>query len=197
MLTLEALLERISNEEKDVEKAGFKILHKQLFCDPLKKKEYKEIEVPTVYGLEKIPAVVKFTFEMTARGYTLDRQERVSPQHNHVFDLYILRNYPFPTNRRLGAPVRVVWITPIFHPNISPGVDYGGTGVICLRALNKWVSTFNLRNLLEGIRLLVENPDVEDPIHNPPICLRAAEYFKKTPPPRIVKVRKEQAGDKP
>lgn len=189
MLTLEALINRLNNEEKELEKTTSKILEKQKFYDISKKREFKEIEIPTVYGLEKVPAFMKYRIEVEAQGYVLDANEKIVPLNHHTFDLYVLRNYPFPSERKLGAPIRIVWITPIFHPNIAPGKDYGGTGVICWRALVKWTTTLSLLNVVEGVKLLIENPDVDDPIHNPPICMRAAEYFRLNPPPKIVRKR--------
>lgn len=190
MLTLEMLLNRLRNEEKELEKSNSKILEKQKFYDISKKREFKEIEVPTVYGIEKVPAVVKYRIEVEAQGFVLDANARIVPLNQHVFDLYVLRSYPFPMERRLGAPIRIEWITPIFHPNIAPGRSYGGTGVVCWRALAQWTTQLNLSNIVEGVKLLIENPDVNDPIHNPPICLRAAEYFKLNPPPKVI--RREQ-----
>ncbi|MEM4004042.1 MAG: ubiquitin-conjugating enzyme E2 [Desulfurococcaceae archaeon] len=170
-------------------------MKKQLFCNPSKKKEFKEVEVPTVYGLEKVPAVVMYLFEIEALGYVLDASSnKVVPLSRHIFELYILRSYPFPMDRRLGAPLRIVWVTPIFHPNIAPGVEYEGTGVVCWRAFSKWISTMNLKSILEGVKLLVENPNPDDPLRNPPICLEAARYFKENPPPRILSVKKREGG---
>jgi hypothetical protein len=195
MLTLTKLLERLKNEEQDVRNAGYEIVHRMEFFNVKKGVEYKEVEVPTVYGIERIPAVVKYMIKMRAQGFVKGREKRVEQLWDHAFDLYVLRSYPFPlATSRLGAPIRLVWVTPIFHPNIAPGADYGGTGVVCWRALVKWTPIMNLLNVVEGVKQLVENPDPDDPIHNPPICLEAAEYFKKNPPPKVVARRRGEPG---
>jgi len=198
MLTLAKLLERLKNEEDEVRKAGYNIIHRLEFFNAKKGIEYKMIEVPTVYGIELVPVVIKYRFGVHAQGYVRSDKGLVEQLWDHVFDLYVLRSYPFPlATCRLGAPIRIVWITPIFHPNIAPGADYGGTGVVCWRAFTKWTTIMNMLNIVEGVKQLIENPDPNDPIYNPPICLEAAEYFKRRPPPKVIakrKTKQEQVG---
>ena len=190
MLTLGSLLKRLKNEERELLRNKYKIT-KYIYYN--KKREFTEVEVPTVYGLEAIPVVVRYRINIWALGYELDPSNRVRQRWNHTFDLYIMRNYPLPyTSRRLGAPIRIVWVTPIFHPNIAPGEDYGGTGVVCWNVFKKWLPAMNLLSIVRGVENLVANPDPGDPIHNPPICLKAAEYFKNNPPPKVVRKHKER-----
>lgn len=191
MLTLTALLERLESEERQLRETGYKILQKQPLYSSFWRKEFKEVELPTVYGLERVPAVIRYRFEIQAQGYVLDDiLNKPTPIFRHIFDLYVLRSYPFPVARRLGAPVRIVWVSPIFHPNIAPGIESGGTGVVCWRALSKGIATISLYNILQGVKSLVETPNPDDPLRNPPLCLMAAKYFKENPPPKVIKVDK-------
>jgi hypothetical protein len=195
MLTLAKLIERLKNEEDQVRKAGYGIVHRQEFFNAEKGVEYRMVKVPTVYGIEQVPAVIKYRYKLHAQGYVKNERGQVEQLWEHMFDLYVLRSYPFPlATSRLGAPIRIVWITPIFHPNIAPGVDYGGSGVVCWRAFIKWTAMINMLNIVEGVKQLIENPEPNDPIRNPPICLEAAEYFKKRPPPKVVTKRKTNSG---
>jgi ubiquitin-protein ligase len=191
MLTLQKLLERLNNEEEEVKKAGYTIINRQEYFDIKKRIEAEIIPVPTVYGIEEVPAVVRYRYKINAQGYVKNLSGKIEQLWEHIFDLYILRSYPFPlATSRLGAPIRIVWVTSIFHPNIAPGINYGGTGVVCWRAFTKWTPILNMLNIVEGIKQLVENPEPDDPIRNPSICLEAAEFFKRKTTPKVVAKRK-------
>jgi ubiquitin-protein ligase len=174
MLPLEFVFKRLENEEKEIGDIVIRY-SKEDFTNG------KKIGIATVLGYEIIAPVRVYNVEFKAEGLMLPYKSTTPiPFSNHAASIYILRNYPFPDDSsKLGAPVRIEWISPIFHPNIAPGRKYGGTGVVCWQALKKWMKTFNLRGLILGLRILVENPNPDDPLKFPPVCLQAAEYFKK------------------
>ncbi len=188
VLPFKRLLRVLENEEEELNEQGYKFSKVDFFDD---KNEFTYLEVPTVYGLETVPVVRKYRIlNLKALGYWFDHAQRLVQYWDHKVDIYILRSYPLPDDRlRFRAPVRIVWLTPIFHPNIAPGSEYGGTGVVCWGMLKKWTQRNTLLSLLEGLKLLVENPDPTDPIYNPSICLEAAKYFSKFKPPKVT-VRK-------
>ena len=187
-LPFQRLLRRLRNEEKLLRDNGYKFVREDFYKGD---KEYKKIKVPTVYGEEEIPAVCRYIMSFRALGYRLTPYNTVVQHWDHEAEVYILRYYPMSDDsRRLGAPIRVVWRSDIFHPNIAPGVAYGGTGVVCWALIKKWKGpALNLLTVVKGLERLVENPEPNDPIHYPEICLVAAEYFKKHKPPKVV-VRK-------
>lgn len=79
-----------------------------------------------------------------------------SPYENGVFKLKIRvpDRYPF-------EPPKLVFVTPIYHPNIDSG------GRICLDTLNMppkgaWKPSLNLLTVLTSIHLLLSNPNPDD-----------------------------------
>jgi len=177
MLPLEFVLRRLDNEEKEMAELVVRYHREELRSKP------KDVVVATSIGYETIRPIRRYDVEFKAPGFMLPLKSSVPiPLMDHAVRIFILPNYPFPDDSsRLGAPIRFEWVTPIFHPNISPGPRYGGTGVVCWDILKKWVKMFNLKTIVEGLKLLVSNPNPEDPLRLPPICTQAAEYFKKNP----------------
>ncbi|KAK2576932.1 hypothetical protein KPH14_005550 [Odynerus spinipes] len=83
---------------------------------------------------------------------------RGSPYEAGTFQLEIEipERYPF-------EPPHVKFITPVYHPNID------NNGRICLDLLKMppkggWKPTISLENLLSAIQLLLESPNVDDPL---------------------------------
>jgi len=180
MLPLKRLLQRLNNEEEECRREGYEFTRINL----LKENKPQKITVPTVYGSEKVSAIRRYTFNFRALGYW-KQGSSITQYWDHMVDIYILRHYPYSDpDKRLGAPIRLVWLTPIFHPNIAPGVQYGGTGVVCWALLRKTLKTINLLSIVKGLEYLVQNPEPNDPLVHPPICLEAARYFKEHPPIR-------------
>ncbi len=96
------------------------------------------------------------------------------PQKNHKIMLKLNRNFPYP------GGIDFAWYSPIFHPNIHPvelGSGETGTGYICLNVLKKWSLLSDMDTTVKALKLLVENPNPDDPL-NYPICLEATEFFK-------------------
>jgi len=97
------------------------------------------------------------------------------PKWNHRIFLRISRQFPYP------GGIDFAWYSDIFHPNIHPveisSSDKPGTGYICLNVLKKWSRLSDLETTVKALKLLVENPNPDDPL-NYDICLEAAEFFK-------------------
>lgn len=98
------------------------------------------------------------------------------PKWNHRVFLKINRSFPYP------GGIDFAWYSDIFHPNIHPVElsfsDKPGTGYICLNVLKKWSRLSDLETTVKALKLLVENPNPEDPL-NYPICGEAAEFFRQ------------------
>ena len=98
------------------------------------------------------------------------------PKWNHRIFLRISRQFPYP------GGIDFAWYSDIFHPNIHPveisSSDKPGTGYICLNVLKKWSRLSDLETTVKALKLLVENPNPDDPL-NYDICLEAADFFKQ------------------
>jgi ubiquitin-protein ligase len=98
------------------------------------------------------------------------------PKWDHKILLKISRQFPYP------GGLDFAWYSDIFHPNIHPlelsSSDKPGTGYICLNVLKKWSRLSDLETTVKALKLLVENPNPEDPL-NYPICAEAAEFFRQ------------------
>ncbi|MEM2173130.1 MAG: hypothetical protein QXS66_07830 [Thermoproteota archaeon] len=147
------------------------------------------MNVYTVYGWEEVEVVRTYEVEFEAPCYYRPREGADPlPLTTGVVRIYVLRWYPYyDDSRRLGAPVRLVWLSPIFHPNIAPGERFGGNGVVCWNLLKASMTKMSLIGIIEGLRVLISNPYPDDPISIPKICKDAAEYFKKHPPPKLLR----------
>lgn len=106
-------------------------------------------------------------------------------RHDHSFRMVIGKNYPYekPT---------VIWLTPIFHPNIMMPEDGGH---LCTKLLDEWGFNSTIISFIKGVESLVMNPNPSSPFGTDS-CTAAAEYFntgeKRLPPmlsapaPRVV-----------
>ncbi|XP_017773412.1 PREDICTED: ubiquitin-conjugating enzyme E2 T-like [Nicrophorus vespilloides] len=81
-----------------------------------------------------------------------------SPYANSLFNLEILipDNYPF-------TPPSIKFLTKVYHPNIDDN------GRICLDLIKMppkggWKPTIGIENLLIATRMLLENPNPNDPL---------------------------------
>lgn len=81
-----------------------------------------------------------------------------TPYSGGIFQLEvnIPDQYPF-------EPPRITFQTPVYHPNIDD------KGRICMDLLNmppkgSWKPTIGLKNLLDAVQCLLENPNPEDPL---------------------------------
>lgn len=90
-----------------------------------------------------------------------------TPYSNGIFhlEIFVPDNYPF-------CPPSIKFLTKIYHPNIDEG------GRICLDLIKmppigNWRPTIGLEGLLIAIRMLLEQPNPEDPL-----MIEIAEEFK-------------------
>ncbi len=121
---------------------------------------------------------VNFIINIEALGFIMGNVEGkidLTPKKHHRIALKINRSFPYP------GGIDFLWNSDIFHPNIHP-VDSNyfqekGTGYICLNVLKKWSRLSDLETTAKALKMLVENPNPEDPLKYP-ICLEAAEFFK-------------------
>lgn len=78
-----------------------------------------------------------------------------SPYEKGVFKIGITfpENYPF-------KPPRILFLTPIYHPNINESGD------ICLDTLkDKWAATFGINTALLSVISLLTDPNPDDPLN--------------------------------
>ncbi|KAF2895805.1 hypothetical protein ILUMI_10371 [Ignelater luminosus] len=94
-----------------------------------------------------------------------------TPYCNGIFNLELMvpENYPF-------SPPSIKFLTKIYHPNIDDN------GRICLDLIKmppkgNWRPTIGLEGLLIAIRMLLENPNPDDPL-----MVEIAEEFKNNKP---------------
>ncbi|XP_031327560.1 ubiquitin-conjugating enzyme E2 T-like isoform X2 [Photinus pyralis] len=90
-----------------------------------------------------------------------------TPYYKGTFNLEILipENYPF-------SPPSIKFLTKVYHPNIDD------SGRICLDLIKmppkgNWKPTIGLEGLLIAIKMLLENPNPDDPL-----MMEIAEEFK-------------------
>ncbi len=178
---LRTLYNRLDNEERLLRRLPFaEVLSKEDTCD-LETDTCRKVTLETIFGVETLTVARIYRIRINARGYERTSAGEIIPRNTHEFLLYILRSYPFPIPSKKtkgGAPIRIVWLTPIFHPNIMPGLEGGGKGVVCWGVLQQWLPTMTLKDIVTGIKNLVEHPNIYDAILSPE-TKEAAEWFRR------------------
>jgi len=115
----------------------------------------------------------------------------LEPRNKHKAKVHINRQFPY------AGGLEVKWITSIFHPNLDP-LDHinvgGGTGYVCLNVLKKWSRLSDLSTSANALKMLVQNPNPDDPL-NYPECLEAAAYFKEHPMEELLENDKQDEDD--
>ncbi len=91
---------------------------------------------------------------------------KVALRYEHRFRMIIGKDYPFekPT---------VIWMTPIFHPNIMMPEDGGH---LCTKLLEDWSFNSTIISFIKGVESLVMSPNPASPFGTDS-CTAAAEYF--------------------
>jgi hypothetical protein len=192
MLPLQWLLKNLRNQEEQLRKNFPDMKFSSDDVYDLKKESGKYLKIPTPVGIDEVETIRVYKFrKLYARAY-VKRENIVDRTFYHDFDLYILRSYPLglssvknPLKRPLyEAPVRIRYLSNIFHPNIMPGPDYVDdeyAGAVCWAAYSNWLMALTLDKLVESFKMLIENPN-PDPREalKRPICLEAAEFFSKS-----------------
>jgi ubiquitin-protein ligase len=127
---------------------------------------------------------IELVLNLKALGF-IKEQSDLALKNSHRIYLKINRSFPYP------GGIDFSWLTKIFHPNIHPVEltfsSEQGTGYICLNILKKWSRLSDLVTTIRALKILVENPNPNDPLDYPE-CLEAARYFKKH---NIEKIRKK------
>jgi ubiquitin-protein ligase len=156
-LPLEIWKDRINNEVKDLKTLN--VLEKDSIIK-------KENAVELIINIESLGFIKKLGSE----------EDDLKPALNHRVFLKLNRSFPYP------GGIDFLWYSEIFHPNIHPveisNSDETGTGYICLNVLKKWSKLSDLKNTVNALNKLVENPNPSDPL-NYDICLEAAKFFKE------------------
>jgi hypothetical protein len=167
----QTLLERrLDNEEEEVSSKGYSFKSTPVWAD---------VGIPSVAGQENVPVARRYDVRLTAKGYSRqDKHTDPAPSSEHQAQVFILRAYPYPTDKsRLGAPFRVIWVSSIFHPNIAQGTSAGGSGIVCWDLLKTWAKLDTLYGIVKGLELLIEHPNTKSPL-NLPDCIAAAKWFE-------------------
>ena len=174
-LPLKLVLKRLENEERELRALGYEFKRED-FHDG---KDGRVIELYTINGREKLNVIVRYRVTIRARGYEKKPTGEIVPRNRHEVYIYVLRHYPMVDTRKYGAPVRFQWITPIFHPNISNGIEAGGLGIVCWYILKEWIPSFTLPKLVEALASLVENPNPHDALIYPETNEAAKWYMRR------------------
>jgi len=167
------LEKRLDNEEKELAEKGYRFKREDVWA---------EREIATVAGKDKVKVARRYEISLKAKGFV--RGEKGSPPTefwDHEAWMYILQSYPFPLasgENRLGAPFRLTWLTPIFHPNISSGIKAGGEGIVCWDLFKQWKTLDNLYVIVKGSQLLIEHPYTLSPLRFES-CRDAAFWFDR------------------
>ncbi|TFG05910.1 MAG: hypothetical protein EU539_08845 [Promethearchaeota archaeon] len=137
----------------------------------------KNLEVIEEDSILREKNSMEMMITIKALGFALKEDSEgldMLPVNDHRVFIKINRSFPYP------GGIDFAWNSNIFHPNIHPlelpsGED--GTGYICLNLLKKWSRLTDLETTIKALKLLVENPNPDDPL-NYELCLEAAKFFK-------------------
>ena len=118
---------------------------------------------------------VELILNIQALGFIKDITDLALKKSHRIY-LKINRAFPYP------GGIDFSWLSNIYHPNIHPvelSFSSGlGTGYICLNILKKWSRLSDLAGTVKALKILIENPNSNDPLDYPQ-CLEAAKYYKK------------------
>lgn len=113
-------------------------------------------------GIEFESSADNSTYLLRIRAPGLEKtQQGLRERFEHEVRIVLRREYPYP------GGLEVVWITPIFHPNIR-----NTDGKVCLHLLTHWGAAITLAQLAKGLQRLLEFPNPADPLDK-----EAAVYF--------------------
>ena len=90
---------------------------------------------------------------------------QVQPIASHRFKVKIKREYPY------AGGLDVVWLTPIFHPNIRES-----DGKVCIQLVNEWSASQTIASVCKAIIQLLANPNPFSPLN-----IEAARFFDQNP----------------
>lgn len=169
-----ALLERrLKNEEEELRSKGYSFHSNALWAD---------VNIPTVLGRETVPVAYRYDVSLKAKGLVKhSKNDDPSIIEDHQVQIFILDSYPYPNpDRRLGAPFRMLWVSPIFHPNIAQGTSADGPGIVCWDLLKTATKLDTLLGILLGLESLIGHPNTKSPLRFEQ-CVDAAKWFDVHP----------------
>ena len=104
----------------------------------------------------------KMGYEIELKAKALQRVgSAISVRMEHKFRISLKRSYPY------AGGFEVVWLSPIFHPNINDK-----DGKVCIHILNDWAASQTIAALVKGIEHMLTHPNVKSPLN-----VEAGEYF--------------------
>jgi len=144
----------------------------------------EELKVLDKDSINRNEDFVEIVLNVKALGF-IKKNTEIIPKNIHKIYLKINRMFPYP------GGVDFTWLSEIFHPNIHPvkitSSSEEGTGYICLNILKKWSRLSDLETIVKGLKILVENPNPDDPLDYT-VCKEASKFFKKH---KIEKLKKK------
>ncbi len=148
-----------------------RLIHEIELCNEVFDHEF-EVRDPE---FSEFPAIVFVTMKNIPGPILMG--SRIIHNYIHRIRLEIPNEYPYhkPTAR---------FLTDIFHPNIVPPKRGGW---VCIKMLNDWDFSSNLKDLIQGIESLLINPNPFNPYRDE-TTIEAARYFLRNPykPPKII-----------
>jgi ubiquitin-protein ligase len=116
---------------------------------------------------EKFDCSPDFTqYTVSVRGPGLYKNGgKLSRRDSHSVQITLKREYPY------AGGIEVVWLTPIFHPNIHPG-----DGKVCIHILNEWAEGRGLKETVKSLRQLLVQPNPYNALDK-----EAADFFAERP----------------
>ncbi len=125
--------------------------------------EYAQLEQK---GVRFNASADKLSYELFLHGPGLaaNPDGSVKQVEEHRVRLTLNRGYPY------AGGFELVWLTPIFHPNIRED------GKVCIQLVNKWSAGQTISNIVDALVQLLENPNPDSPLNTD-----AARYFMEHP----------------
>ncbi len=107
---------------------------------------------------------LSYEFVLRGPGLIISPTGEMRRADEHKVKLTLNREYPY------AGGFELVWLTPIFHPNIRDD------GKVCIQLVNKWSAGQTLSNIVDALVQLLENPNPDSPLNTD-----AARYFLEHP----------------
>ncbi len=109
------------------------------------------------------PDRTRYTFYLDAPALC-KRGNEIIPANSHKISLVLTRDYPY------AGGFELVWLTPIFHPNIDEH------GRVCIALVNKWAAGQTVASIIDALFQLLANPNPDSPLN-----FEAAQYYLENP----------------
>ena len=103
----------------------------------------------------------EYTISLRGPGFYRDFNG-IRQRDQHSVRISLNRNYPY------AGGIEVVWLTPIFHPNIREE-----DGLVCIQLVNDWAENQTVASVVKALQHLLETPNSDDPLN-----YEAADYFR-------------------